>query len=158
MPAIAAACLAVIGVPVNTPEKLAALIVVALLILSSAPREGVRRYAAAAAIALVAILVRTFLPHTQVEASHNLYLPTEDAAARYGGVPAEFRAALDAAFLRANPSETWCDPGEELKRRGISARRPLKTAETYYSIAHCWRNAVLRPDTFAFAGDGFFRA
>jgi hypothetical protein len=158
MPAIAAACLAVIGVPVDTPEKLAALIVVALLVLSSAPREGARRYAAAAAVVLVAVLARTLLPHTQIEASHNLYLPTEDAAARYRDVPAEFRAALDAAFLRANPSEAWCDPGEELKRRGIAAKRPLETAETYYSIAHCWRNAVLRPDAFAFTGDGFFRA
>jgi hypothetical protein len=158
MPAIAAACLAVIGVPVNTQEKLAALIVLALLLLSSAPREGARRYAAAAAIVLVAILVRAFVPHTQVEASHNLYLPTEDAPARYRDIPAEFRAALDAAFLRANPSEAWCDPGEELKRRGAAAKRPLATGETYYSIAHCWRNAVLRPDTFAFTGDGFFRA
>ena len=158
MPAIAAACLAVIGVPVNTPEKLAALIVVGLLVLSSAPRQGARRYAAAAAIVVAAILVKTFLPHTQVEASHNLYLPTEDAPVRYRDLPVEFRGALEAAFLRANPREAWCDPAEELKRRDLAAKRPLATRETHYSIAHCWRNAVLRPDAFAFTGDGFFRA
>jgi dolichol-phosphate mannosyltransferase len=36
MPAIAAACLAVIGVPVNTSEKLAALVAVTLLVLFAA--------------------------------------------------------------------------------------------------------------------------
>lgn len=158
LPVIAAACLAVIGVPVNTPEKLAALIGVALLLFSSTSREGAWRYALAAAVVLGALTLKGVVPHTQVEAGHNLYLPTADADARYHELPMQFRAALDVAFLRANPRATWCDSREELRRRGTPVNRPLRTGETVYLYEHCWRNAVLRPETFAFTGDGFFRA
>lgn len=151
---VAAAILAVIGLPLNTPERLWTAVACGLVLFASATRDEPWRYAAACVVALTAVVLKAAVPHTQLEISENLYLPTADATFR--DLPGAFRAALDAAFLAANPRERWCDPGEELKRRGLGQNRPLQASETYYQIQHCWRNAVLPRRTFAFTGDAFF--
>jgi hypothetical protein len=151
---VGAAFLAAIGLPLNTLEKFWAALACGLILLASATKPEPWRYAAAAVLALAALALKAALPHTQVEIAHNVYLPT--SSERYRALPAEFRSALDAAFLRANPRSGWCDPQEELRRRGLSGNRPLTTAETGFRIMHCWQNAILPDRPFAFEGDAFF--
>jgi hypothetical protein len=150
-----ASFLATIGLPLNTPERFWAALTCGIALLASERRPEPWRYALAAALVMSALALKAVVPHTQVEVAHNLYLPNSQE--RYRALPAEFRSALDAAFLRANPRSGWCDPDEELRRRGLSKNRPLTSGDTDYRIRQCWRNAVLPQRTFAFSGDAFFR-
>ena len=152
---MAAFLLATIGLPLNTPEKFWTGLACGIILLASATRPEPWRYAAAAALAIAALALKALLPHTQVEIAHNLYLPIPGE--RYQALPDAFRTALESAFLRANPRSGWCDPAEELRRRGLPENRPLTVRDSGYRIEQCWRNAVLPERTFAFSGDAFFR-
>jgi hypothetical protein len=147
--------LATIGLPLNTHGKLWTALACGIVLLASTTRPEPWRYAAAAALAIAALALKAFVPHTQVEIAHNIYLPVQSE--RYRALPDAFRAALESAFLRANPQSRWCDPAEELRRRGLTGNRPLTVRDSSYRVEQCWRNAVLPERAFAFAGDAFFR-
>jgi hypothetical protein len=152
---VAAFFLATIGLPLNSPAKFWIALACGIVLLASATRPEPWRYAAAAALAIAAIALKAFVPHTQVEIAHNLYLPIQSE--RYRALPDAFRAALESAFLRANPLSRGCDPAEELRRRGLTENRPLTVRDSSYRVEQCWRNAILPEHTFAFSGDAFFR-
>jgi hypothetical protein len=131
--AVLALAVAVVGLPINSLFAFGLLAVAALVAFTGSPKTDLRRWLAAVALALLALMQHALLPPPRIEEGHNVFLV--DGA---GGVlekalpPAAFRI-MDQQFQATYPPERRCVPGADF----------------------CWRPGGIPDRPFAFAADNF---
>lgn len=125
---------AVVGLPINDAAWYVLLAVATIVIFSGALRLDMRVWAAAAAIAVVAIAGQSLLAPPRIDEGHNVFLPGGPHGALERGLPADVYRHLAAEFDKEFPAAKRCraeEPG-------------------------CWLSGGFPDRPFAFSADGIF--
>lgn len=150
-----ALCITLVELPLNSFPKAVVVFAVVTVLLATSPSNSVREWLLAIMTTVAIKLMVGIIPISTISEGHNVYLPTPRHSMATDGMPIEFRARLHDAFLKVNPTATWCDPIADLKRRRVEDLSALVPLQTAFDVHHCWLNAMHPPQLFAFAADGF---
>ena len=129
-----ALAVAIVGLPINDVAFYVLLAVAAIVIFSGALRLEMRAWAAAAAIAVVAIAGQILLAPPRIDEGHNAFLPGGPHGALERGLPADVYRHLAAEFEKEFPAAKRCSA----------------------AVVGCWVSGGFPDRAFAFSADGIF--
>jgi hypothetical protein len=130
---LAALVLAVVavGLPINQLEAYALLLLAAVVIFSGEVRASIGAWAAAVAVAAIAVAGQFLLAPPRIEEGHNVFLPSQ---ALQRTLPADVYRQLATEFDAQYPPGVRCKPGSE----------------------GCWQDGGFPDAAFAFSADGIW--
>lgn len=123
---------AAIGLPVNTLDAYALLVMACVIVFSGAVRVTSRAWMGAGAIVAIAVGGHILLAPPRIDEGHNVFLPSP---VMEQGLPGDVYRHLKDEFDKEYPAGVRCAPG----------------------TTGCWRNGELPDRPFAFSPDGIFQ-
>jgi hypothetical protein len=113
--------IAAIGLPVNHLLGYSLLVIAAVLIFTGSIVTDLRRWGAAALLALVAIAGHIFVSAPRIEEGHNIFIGGDPEAATTSGLPQEAFRLMAAQYAVQYPSEPRCENAPHCSRLARSS-------------------------------------